>query len=393
MRIALFHNLPSGGGKRAAYGWVKPMAKNHDVDLFLYDSQAEDFLDMRPFVKKTTFVGTGKTGGTGYLSRLSSLFRTRSLSKAVARHINSGNYDLAVVMQCKVNNTPFVLRHLNIPSLYFCHEPLLKSLEPHYSVNRGILTPFRQMFTMWKIRTDRANAQYASLICANSLYSRENVYRAYGVYPRMNYPGIDADLFHPLSIKRERVVLSVGSLVPSKAPEFIIESVGTMQDKPAVRFISHVSAPHYQAQLSQLAQRLGVSVSFDRLVSDNDLAIAYNQVALTVFPSMLEPFGFIPLESLSCETPVVGVAEGGIRETVCNGETGILTERDPEEFGNAIAKLLSDDALRARMGTRGREQVLQNWTWSQSYQELEKHMRLAIKRHSVSKVNKTSKNQ
>ena len=50
MRIAVFHNLPSGGGKRSAHEGVRCMVKRHTVDLYLYESRAEDFLDTRPSV-------------------------------------------------------------------------------------------------------------------------------------------------------------------------------------------------------------------------------------------------------------------------------------------------------------------------------------------------------
>ena len=122
MRIAFFHNLPPGGGKRSAYEWITRMAKNHDVDLYLCEAQAEDFLDARPFVRKTFFVLGGNTAGEGYLGRLFSLNRVRLLSKRIAKMINGGGYDLAFIMQCRASNSPFVLRYLRIPSLYFCHE-------------------------------------------------------------------------------------------------------------------------------------------------------------------------------------------------------------------------------------------------------------------------------
>ncbi len=383
MRIAFFHNLPAGGGKRSAHEWVKRMAKNHDVDLYLFDSQAEDFLDMRPFVRKTILMSRRKTSYGGHVGRLVSLCRARLLSKQIAQRINSGNYDLAFIMQCKVYNTPFVLRYLQIPALYFCHEPLIKALEPHSIVNRGRLAPLKRLFTELLGQLDRSNAKYATLICTNSLYSRESIYRSYAVYPRLNYLGVDPEHFHPLFMKREPVILSVGSLFPSKAPDFIIESVATTKTKPAIRFIYHVSDKHYQAQLAQLAEQLGVSVSFDYLPTQKDLMIAYNRAALTAFPCMLEPLGLVPLESMACGTPVVGIAEAGIRETVQHNENGLLTERDPHEFGQAIDTLMEDKNMWKRMSSLGHQRVLERWTWEKSYQQLEKHMQMAVKMHKA----------
>jgi len=237
-------------------------------------------------------------------------------------------------------------------------------------------------FLRWLAQIDSVSARRATVICANSLYSCENIYRSYGVYPRLNYLGVDAECFRPLNRRRDAAVLSVGALHPSKAQDFVVESVGTLDERPSIRFIYNLSygATSYQSRIVQLAERLGVSVSFENLVTDDKLVEAYNQALLTVFPSRLEPFGFVPLESMACGTPVVGVAEGGIRETVQHGETGLLTERDPREFGQAIATLLNDSALRAEMGSSGRSHVLAHWTWDQSCQKLEKHMQMALER-------------
>lgn len=383
MNIAIFHNHHPGGGKRSAYEWVKRMAKDHTVDLYLYDLSAEQFLDLRPYVRRTILVSGGEKKGGKWLGRLSWLFRTMRASKVVAKKINAGGYDLAFIMQCKAWNSPFVLRYLRIPSLYFCHEPVIKGLEAHSLVNRGSLAPLKKIFMQWLARYDRINARYATLICANSLYSCENIYRFFGVYPRLNYCGVDPQQFRPLNIERCRVVLSVGSLIPNKAAELIIQSIGTLQERSAVRFISYYSDKDYENQLVQLAKRVGVSISIDNLATEDDLVMAYNQAMVTAFPSKMEPFGLVSLESMACGTPVVGIAEGGIRETIQHGKTGLLTERDPVEFGKAIEILLKDESLRTRMGATGRQHVVQHWTWDQSYQKLEKYMYLILSQHSA----------
>ena len=382
MRIAFFHNLPSGGAKRSAHELVKRMTKNHVVDLYLYDSDAESFLDLRQFVHQTALVPGGETRQAHGVGALTSLIHLRRVSVEVARRINEGHYDLAFIMQCKVFNSPFVLRYLRIPSVYFCHEPAAKNLEPHFHIER--LAPHKRAFMNWMARIDSINARCATIILANSLYSRESIYRAYGVYPRLNYLGVDTTHFRPLNLERERTILSVGTLnFPLKAQDFIIESVATLKERPSIRFIYNYDSGHFQAQLIQLAERRAVSVFFERLATEDSLAISYNRATLTVFPSRLEPLGLVPLESLACATPVVGVAEAGVRETVQHNETGLLTERDPYEFGEAIDRLLKDRALCLKMGELGRERVLAHWTWEQSYQQLEKNIEYALKNKTV----------
>lgn len=386
MRIAFFHNLSSGGGKRSAHEFIKLMTRNHEVDLYLYDPHAEDFLDMRPFVKKTILVSGGKTTGARGVGRLVSLNRVRLASEKIARLINAGNYDLAFIMQCKVSNSPFVLHHLRVPSLYFCHEPLARIMEPHFrgKLQDGRLAFLKRMFLDRLVSIDRDNAARATLILTDSLYLRDYLYRSYGVYPRVNYPGVDTQLFRPLNLRRAPLVLSVGALNPAKGQDFIIESVGTLKTRPPVRFIYNFSygLADYKARLVRQAEKLGVSISFDCLIGDDELVKAYNSASVTAFPSMLEPLGLVPLESMACATPVVGIAEAGIRESVQHNETGLLTERDPREFGQAIDTLMRDKPLRERMGALGRQRVLERWTWERSYQQLEKHMQMTLERYN-----------
>jgi glycosyltransferase involved in cell wall biosynthesis len=73
---------------------------------------------------------------------------------------------------------------------------------------------------------------------------------------------------------------------------------------------------------------------------------------------------------MACETPIVAVREGGVQESVVDGETGWLVAREPEEFAAALLRILSDPAQARSMGKNGREQVLAQWTWEQAYERL-----------------------
>lgn len=72
------------------------------------------------------------------------------------------------------------------------------------------------------------------------------------------------------------------------------------------------------------------------------------------------------------------MAEAGIRETIRHGETGLLSERDPEDHGHAIDAILMDADLRMHLGVAGRQTVVEHWTWDQSYQQLERNIERAL---------------
>ncbi len=385
MRVAFFHNLPSGGAKRCAHELINLLSKKHEIDLFIFDKHAEDFLDIRSFVNKTVLVPGGETNSGKGFRRLISLKIVKSASKKTAEIINLGNYDLALIMQCKVVNSPFVLRYLKIPSLYFCHEPLAKILEPHYRNNDqdGFLGPLKKIFLRWVISIDKYNALKATQICTSSLYCIENIYRNYGIYASLNYLGVNTQSFAPKYLERLPVILLVGALNAAKGQDFLIESVGTMKIKPEVIFIYNFSYGNleFKKQLINRAKQLGVSVTFNSMVNDQELVSTYNQVSLTVFPSRLEPLGLVPLESMACGTPVIGIAEGGMRETIQDGENGFLTERDPIEFGKAITKLLSDKLLWKSMSDMGVKRVAERWSWEQSCDKLESNINRTINKY------------
>ena len=78
-----------------------------------------------------------------------------------------------------------------------------------------------------------------------------------------------------------------------------------------------------------------------------------------------EGFGIVFLEAAACGVAQIAGDSGGAAEAVADGETGLVV-RDPEdvqEVGDAIARLLDDDALRASMAVRSRARVLEEFSY------------------------------
>ena len=71
---------------------------------------------------------------------------------------------------------------------------------------------------------------------------------------------------------------------------------------------------------------------------------------------------------MACGTPVVAVNEGGMRESVKHGETGVLVDREPWLFGEALRELLDNPAKREKLGYNAHTYVQAYWTWGHAYQ-------------------------
>ena len=106
-------------------------------------------------------------------------------------------------------------------------------------------------------------------------------------------------------------------------------------------------------------------------VSDDELVNILNRASMMIYAPRLEPFGLAPLEAGACGVPVVAVAEGGVRETIVDGVTGLLVRNDPAEAAAALARLRSDPALARRLGANARMMVQDKWSFEASINQIE----------------------
>jgi glycosyltransferase involved in cell wall biosynthesis len=222
---------------------------------------------------------------------------------------------------------------------------------------------------------------------ANSFFTREALYRIYGVDARVLYLGVDLETFHPLDLPRENMVLSVGALIPRKGFDFVVESLERIPKhlQPALVVVSNYEEPAERVYLEELAAARGVALRVRTRVSTDELVHLYNAAVCTVYAPIMEPFGLVPLESMACGTPVVAVKEGGVRESILHGQTGLLTNRHAEQFAAAIRTLLENEELAGRYGEQARQYVLEHWSWGEAVQRLERHL-AQVANHNLEEI-------
>jgi len=399
MNLAIYHNLPSGGGKRALFDMARRLAERHEIDVYTLSTAEHDFCDLRPYCRQHVVfpfqplpLARRPFGRLNQGIRSADLLRLDALQRRVAARIDDGGYDVVFVHNCQFGQSPSLLKFLRTPSVYYCQEPPRQLYEPPLErpYNRlstlqhlgKLVDPFPGLYRRTLRRLDRANTLAATIVLVNSHYSRETVYRTYGIFAHVGHLGVDTELFRPLSLDKEPLVVSVGALTPNKGFDLVIRSLAQIEapQRPGLTIISNYVDTAEHGYLRDLAGASGVAVDFRAGVSDDALVEAYNRALLTVYAPVMEPFGFVPLESMACGTPVVGVREAGVRETIIHEATGLLVERDPEYFAAAIAGLASDPNRRASLGQQGRAYVQTEWRWDRSVQDVENHLSSAAYR-------------
>jgi glycosyltransferase involved in cell wall biosynthesis len=126
--------------------------------------------------------------------------------------------------------------------------------------------------------------------------------------------------------------------------------------------------------LENLAKQCGVGLTLLGAVTEDRLLRLYNEAMIVAYSPVREPFGLVSLEAMACGTPVVGVNEGGVAESIIDGHTGLLVDRDPRRFAAAISRLITDSELSHRLGSNGRQHVLRQWTWEHAVAALERSL-------------------
>lgn len=100
------------------------------------------------------------------------------------------------------------------------------------------------------------------------------------------------------------------------------------------------------------------------VVSDETLVELFNAADCLLFPSLYEGFGWPPLESMACGTPVVTSNAASLPEVV--GEAALMADpNDTDGLTEAVLRVYDDEAVRMELVTRGFEHS-QRYTWKKT---------------------------
>jgi glycosyltransferase involved in cell wall biosynthesis len=184
-------------------------------------------------------------------------------------------------------------------------------------------------------RSDRRRAHNVDLFIAISRNVARRIEDSYGRASIVIYPPVDTEFFSPdASIARGDFFLLAGRFVAYKRAHVAVRAA-TVAGIPLVAAGSGPDLPR--------AKRIaGPMVEFLEQPTDEELRDLYRRARALVFPGV-EDFGIIPVEAQACGTPVIAFAEGGVRESVRDGVTGVLYS-DPSVEGLAQAMRTFDES-------------------------------------------------
>lgn len=224
----------------------------------------------------------------------------------------------------------------------------------------------------------------ATRIICNSQNSA-NLVAKFGEAARLKavvlHPGVDSSRFVPAEPNAEtltdlgwldkKVVLTVGRLQARKGQDMMIRALPAIKkDIPNILY-AVVGDGDCLHMLQNLASELGVedNVQFLREITDQQMIQCYQQCDLFILPNRtigqdIEGFGMVLVEAQSCAKPVIAGDSGGTRETLVEGETGLIIDATkPESIASAVANIFADEQNLKKMGSKGREHVVLRLDW------------------------------
>ncbi len=147
-----------------------------------------------------------------------------------------------------------------------------------------------------------------------------------------------------------RDLIPAFAALAAERPELVLACVGTRASEEAVR----ADFP------PRLRARVVVVPDADR----GEIATAFEEADLFVFPSLSEGSSLALLEAMAAGLPIVATPVGSAPDLLRDGESALLVPAEsPDSIAAAIRRLLDDDAFRARIGAGARE-VAETCTWS-----------------------------
>jgi|SRR5581483_1142780 len=281
------------------------------------------------------------------------------------------------------------IRHkTRAPRLYFCYEPPRFAYDDADAVTArmgktGILA--RPSFALYKI-LDRAMVRRADALLANSHFGATRLRAAYGRNATVITHGADfGDAEHrnlpsPQAIQAVRaqyaldnkfVLLTVNFLHPRKRIDLFLRAIALLKSNIPNAVALIVGAGPENDALHALADDLHIAdaVRFTGFVPDESLPAYYAASDVYMHTCKLESFGLSILEACAAGLSVISVNEGGPREILVNGETGLLVPATPNALADAARELANAPARRSQMGAAAQQRVTHLYSWQRGARE------------------------
>ncbi|WP_019948098.1 glycosyltransferase family 4 protein [Hymenobacter aerophilus] len=161
----------------------------------------------------------------------------------------------------------------------------------------------------------------------------------------------------------------IGRLDDGKGQDFVLEALPALRQQFPQLHLLLVGEPTrnegstYADALQTRIQELDLSEVVHLRGFTLQPEVAYRTLDISITASVSETYGMVTIEALAAGKPVLGAAAGGTRELLDDDRTGLLFElHNQASFVAAVARLLQEPGLMARLGEAGQQEALATYS-------------------------------
>ncbi|MEA3304536.1 MAG: glycosyltransferase [Patescibacteria group bacterium] len=226
-----------------------------------------------------------------------------------------GKYD--VVISSSSAESKGVITKPSAFHVVYCHTPTRYYWSDYHEYKSrmefGILNPIAKIIMpMWihSLRIwDRVAAERPDAWIANSHYISQRISKYYKKDSTVIHPPVDTEKFTPLKdqSQKEDYFFAAGRVIPYKRVDLIVDAANITGQK--------VKIAGTGPMLEELKKKAKSNIEFLGRISDEDMVVHMQKASAFIFPAE-EDFGIVPVEAMSCGTPVIAYGVGGALDTV-----------------------------------------------------------------------------
>ncbi len=188
-----------------------------------------------------------------------------------------------------------------------------------------------------------------------------------------------------LGIHKDDFVIGAVGRVYNQVKRFsdIIEAI-LLVDNPKIKLILIGQGPDLE-HLKELASSLCIQDQVIFLGYQANPHIYYSLMNIFCVPSLQEGFGMVAVEAMMHKLPLIATRVGGLKDIVVNNETGFLINpKSSIELAAKIRIFLDTPEEIGKMGSKGYDRAIQNYSTDKYVENLENLYLLKIKDKNIS---------
>jgi len=279
-------------------------------------------------------------------------FLLTKFPKAIEQ-FNFSEYDL--VLSSSGAFSKGVITKPGTTHICYCHAPMRYAWDWHQEYLqehnlKGIKKVLAEML-LHKVRIwDSVSAERVDLFVANSKTTRERIKKYYKKDSIVVFPPVDTERFSEYSNSSTSISSTLLKNKNSDSYFFIVSRLEPYKriDIPVEVFNKHPDLKLIIAGTGSAEQKLKAAatspnIKFLGYQDDDAITKLYSDSRAFIFPGE-DDFGITAVEAMSCGKPVLAINKGGSRETVVDGKTGILFDKQTgESFEEALNLFLEQE--------------------------------------------------